>query len=232
MPGGVLSLVLALLLSTAESAAARCAGDCDGNGRVEIHEVIGAISCSISIICLFEPHLRRECLDLDDSGTVSINELIAVVNSALVGCPPAEGCRDSGDCAAQPGALCIEPGGFVGCGICQPLEDECADDAGCGVAGMVCVVLTPPPCACSGSVLVCRPGCRADQECGAGEGCDGDGHCRARRCAQPGDCPPQFGCDAVCGRLPCAGDADCDPGGFCVLGDCYDALGTCQAVPP
>jgi hypothetical protein len=40
-----------------------------------------------------------------------------------------------------------------------------------------------------------------------------------------------FKCSAgACARKTCGSDADCDD--FCVLGQCYDTLGTCAFPPP
>jgi hypothetical protein len=145
----------------------------------------------------------------------------------------AEECRSDADCNG-PAAQCVEPGGFVGCGICQDLEGECAVDSDCG-GDLICDFSTPSACSCQGPVLVCQSGCAGDGDCDEGETCDTGRHCRATPCATGDDCPAQFRCvegDAVCQRRSCGGDGDCASTGRCVNAFCYDDFGTCQATPP
>lgn len=60
-----------------------CAGDCDLNGGVEVHELVTAISVSLGnsslALCLSS--------DLDGNGAVAVNELVRSIGSALNGCP-------------------------------------------------------------------------------------------------------------------------------------------------
>jgi len=59
----------------------------------------------------------------------------------------------------------------------------------------------------------------------------------ATPCAGDGDCPAHFTCPPgdpgarTCTRQSCAADSDCGTGD-CVLGSCYDSLGSCVANAP
>lgn len=68
---------------TATSVQPVCPGDCDGDGRTAIDELVRGVGAALGS--------AEACaaLDLDDSGTISISELIAAVNSALNGCAAA-----------------------------------------------------------------------------------------------------------------------------------------------
>ena len=61
-----------------------CAGDCDGEGEVEINELIRAVNISLG----FAPVSDCLAVDRDGSGTVSIAELIAAVRNSVEGCAP------------------------------------------------------------------------------------------------------------------------------------------------
>jgi len=58
-----------------------CRGDCDGDGRVAVAEMISGVGAALT----GAPPCRA--LDGDDDGVVSIAELVAAVQSALGGCP-------------------------------------------------------------------------------------------------------------------------------------------------
>lgn len=61
---------------------AQCAGDCDGDGRVEISELVRGVAASFGGI-------RDPCVlafDREGTGTITVDELIAAVNRALAGC--------------------------------------------------------------------------------------------------------------------------------------------------
>jgi hypothetical protein len=78
-------MLAVLLLPLARGAAAvPCVGDCDGDCRVTIDEIMGAI-CIHNLAATW----CRECeaMDANCSGTIAINELIQGVNNALNGCP-------------------------------------------------------------------------------------------------------------------------------------------------
>jgi len=146
----------------------------------------------------------------------------------------ADACRGDSDCG-EVADQCIEPGGFVGCGICEDLQDECAVDSDCA-GDLICEPLRPPSCpACAGPVHICQMGCDGNQACVEGEGCAADRHCRAKPCATDEDCPQHFDCDErdqVCARRACGLDGDCADAGRCVKGSCYRDFGSCEAIPP
>jgi hypothetical protein len=58
-----------------------CRGDCDGDGTVEINELILGVTLALG-------HGERPCdsFDGDGNGTISVNELVAAVRNSLNGC--------------------------------------------------------------------------------------------------------------------------------------------------
>jgi cysteine-rich repeat protein len=83
--GAVGSLVTSLLLCGALAApsGAVCTGDCNGNGKVTVDELISMVNIALGNTAI------SACMpgDADGSGTISVNEIIIGVNSALNGCP-------------------------------------------------------------------------------------------------------------------------------------------------
>jgi hypothetical protein len=61
-----------------------CPGDCDGNGVVTIDELVRGVGLAL----LSDSPDSCPALDVDHSFTVSIDELVAAIASALEGCPP------------------------------------------------------------------------------------------------------------------------------------------------
>jgi hypothetical protein len=61
----------------------RCIGDCSGDGRVTINELI----LGVNIAQGTAPLSACGAFDADGSDTVTVNELIAAVNVALGTCP-------------------------------------------------------------------------------------------------------------------------------------------------
>jgi YVTN family beta-propeller protein len=59
-----------------------CYGDCDGNGRLTIDEVVTAVSLALGMTSLD----RCPMADTDGNGLVSIAEIVRVVNATLFGC--------------------------------------------------------------------------------------------------------------------------------------------------
>lgn len=154
-------------------------------------------------------------------------------------------CRTWNDCQADPGpgSVCLEPGGTLGCGYCDPNpSDECGADEDCPQFGdpYICRYTTSVDCGtpCFGTVLRCFPGCSNDGDCATGERCYPDHRCEWLECEDDRECPEHFGCgsDATeptkhCRRIACDTDDDCDSG-YCVKWLCYDELGTCAWLPP
>lgn len=99
-----------------------CPGDCNDDGRVDISELVRGVRTALGA------GGDQQCLvafDLEGSGTLSVNELIAAVNSALSGCDPhSAACRNSGG-VASPESCCVGVGDF---------RDSCSPDTcgGCG----------------------------------------------------------------------------------------------------
>jgi len=75
-----------LLAQMASGGAPGCPGDCDGDGRVAINELVLAVGIALGRSPLESCPAADSVVD----GTVRINELIAAVRSALDGCPAAE----------------------------------------------------------------------------------------------------------------------------------------------
>ncbi len=228
-----------------------CRGDCDGDGRVTVAEVLLGINVALG------RQSTGACpmADPDQDGTVSIDELIVAVEDLLSGCiveftptptprdtptPVALGgpCRDTGECQ-EARLLCLVPGRFAGCVECQALTSECVIDADCAGrgAGIVCAErpMLGRDCLCAPAAR-CVSACSGDDGCEDGQRCDASGHCTARTCASDDECPAQFTCflygdTQTCVRRYCQGrDADC-PSGFCVDQRCHDRRGTCELRP-
>lgn len=211
-----------------------CIGDCNDDGQVTVGEIVTCVTVVLGI----QP--TTSC----PSCPTTIAELVAAVNNALDGCrntPPGR-CRRASDCDPS-SQLCLEPGGFAGCGACYPdhLIDEmfrrCAMDTDCE-PGRICEPLgissrTCRPC--SGSVSVCVLGCATDADCEAAQTCE-LGRCIGRPCSAELACPGQYACpdpsegERRCVRRACGSDADC-PDGMCVKGTCHAELGRCVLYP-
>jgi Putative Ig domain len=71
------------LLLAAPSYAAACIGDCNGDGRVQVDELVVCVDIGLG------GRAATECptLDDDENGDVSISELVGAVTSMLEGCP-------------------------------------------------------------------------------------------------------------------------------------------------
>lgn len=62
-----------------------CVGDCNGDGRVAVNELITGVNIALGLA----PVDQCPSFDANMSSTVSVNELIIAVNNALNGCPEA-----------------------------------------------------------------------------------------------------------------------------------------------
>jgi len=143
-----------------------------------------------------------------------------------IDCPvPPRCCTQDFDCS---GATCEPPGATPSCGNCNPAPGDCFADTECAPSD----VCEPISCSCDGQKR-CVPGCSASgAPCPEGTTCDGvTGRCETLTCAQ--GCPPLYTCASsfVCERRTCDFEFAC-PGGFCVEGLCYDALGECRVPAP
>jgi hypothetical protein len=166
----------------------------------------------------------------DDELSTSISDLHPIDNT----CSDADECDGFAD-------TCVEPGGFVGCGVCFPAEDLCDSDAECGGNAQICapIGLSAMNCACDPSATVCQQGCWTDGDCSVGQSCDASHHCVAQRCNGDESCPNYFECilppdsrTGECRRRLCSEAADCSAGGFCVGLQCYASPGRCEPIPP
>jgi hypothetical protein len=79
-----LGLAVCLLGKIAAASAQICAGDCNGDGKVRIHELIIAAGIALGA----RPAGDCAAADQNGDGRVTIEELIAAVRAALTGCPP------------------------------------------------------------------------------------------------------------------------------------------------
>jgi hypothetical protein len=64
------------------TAETECVGDCDGDGRVDINELILGVNIALNA----QPVSACPPFDTNGSGAVEIDELIGGVNAALGGC--------------------------------------------------------------------------------------------------------------------------------------------------
>jgi len=62
---------------------ASCVGDCDGNGHVEVSELVTGVNIALGSA----PPAACTPFDPDNSNTVTVDELVKGVNNALNGCP-------------------------------------------------------------------------------------------------------------------------------------------------
>jgi hypothetical protein len=61
----------------------RCQGDCGGDGAVTIDELLLGVNIALDL----KPVDVCTAFDVNDSGEVTINELIGAIANALRGCP-------------------------------------------------------------------------------------------------------------------------------------------------
>lgn len=219
-----------------------CVGDCNGDHHVSINELIAGVN----IILGNAPEDACPALVCCDLCPSYISCLVNAVSNTLNGCgqaiqtpPPMieSGCRDSSDC--NPAfELCLEPGGFAGCGVTPapvPTWDRCQVDSDCRSRGEAFICTSAEPRRCQFG-RACMAGCLADGDCAVGKACDPTHRCVPRPCTSDADCPPLFACPDLregsrgCYRRTCVTDPNC-LGGFCVAGSCYDQLGACVALP-
>jgi hypothetical protein len=147
-------------------------------------------------------------------------------------------CASDSDCGPNIGLLiCRAPGEFLGCGACQTgqdqctNDDDCAQDAGSISSPRICQNAPSSSCYCR-PTRVCQTGCRTNDVCGSGQGCEPTSHTCRPTCGDGGvTCPADFSCDAngFCARISCTSDAPCS--GACVKGKCYSTPGGCATLP-
>lgn len=84
-PRAIVALVVAVAVWIGGVAGARgqeCVGDCNGDGRVSINELILGVNIAVGQ----QPLSACPAFDVNMDGSVRINELVAAVNAALMGC--------------------------------------------------------------------------------------------------------------------------------------------------
>jgi len=121
-----------------------CAGDCDGDGVVTLAEFHYVVRCLTSPILPPLPGECVECADADGDGAVSLNELIAIVNNVIAGCPggptptPIDGPFCLGDCNGDRRVTVAELtlGTLIALGSAS--VDACPNFAPCS-PGLVCI---------------------------------------------------------------------------------------------
>jgi hypothetical protein len=62
-----------------------CAGDCDGNGRATVNEIIALVQCLLRSVHAVGPPC--DCADADRNGVIAVNEIVGSINNSLHGCP-------------------------------------------------------------------------------------------------------------------------------------------------
>ncbi len=72
-----------MILLGCRSASAQCAGDCNGDGRIVVSELVRGVNILLGRIAVDACPL----FDANGDGTVAINELVRAVGFALGGCP-------------------------------------------------------------------------------------------------------------------------------------------------
>src|SRR5262245_64401568 len=78
---GALALVVLLAASTVHAQAV-CVGDCDGDGMVEINELVLGVNISLGLAQVSQ----CEAFDCLNNGMVGISCLVLGVNNSLLGC--------------------------------------------------------------------------------------------------------------------------------------------------
>jgi hypothetical protein len=172
--------------------------------------------------------------------------------------PPGDACRDSGDCSGDKGCAPpvspLEWGPVCGIG-CGPMM-QCVDDSSCPAEAPLCLGYLE---ICCGPVdplsTRCSAACTDDAACGEGWRCRADQRgCEAVPCTDGYTCPAHTECDEPnafvvegcsapqgcpegaeahgCVRDVCERDGDCDSGGKCVWGLCYEGFGECMGPVP
>src|SRR5512143_3928391 len=76
------ALGLWLTYAVANAQVAACPGDCNGDGQVTIDELERLVAIALDAVA--DPCPAG---DIDQSGDITINEVVVAVNAALAGCP-------------------------------------------------------------------------------------------------------------------------------------------------
>ncbi len=93
----IAAVIAAGALGQPARAAEPCGGDCNGDGTVEIHEILLGVNIALDMADV----AQCEAMDGNASAQVEMNELITAVNDGLRGCPAIT-------CTAPAGGRCVE----------------------------------------------------------------------------------------------------------------------------
>jgi hypothetical protein len=119
------TIALSALLPSAVRGQAACAGDCDGDGRVEVAEVVTLVNIALGDA----PLSSCPAGDLDHNDRITVDELVAAVSNVLQGCAGSETTL-SGDAVKGPvrdaevAAFAVGPEGERGAEIGSATTDE------------------------------------------------------------------------------------------------------------
>lgn len=83
---GPVLATLSLLFQPAAPTYGQCPGDCNGDQQVTVDELLCAVNVALGAVGL---EACCSSMDLDENGSITVNEIITLVNYALVGCPVA-----------------------------------------------------------------------------------------------------------------------------------------------
>lgn len=210
-PRKVWALVAGVAVALSAPGFGMCAGDCDGDGRVAVSELVRAVRIALGELPLSE----CEAADAAGDGAVAVADLILAVGNALEGCP-AGACVAGGDPGCGVGKVCELPPGL--CESTEPVG-ECVEQP------RACPEVFQPVCGCDGrtysndcfrlaaGVQLLHEGACGEKQCGGfiGQECDEGEVCElpagmcevadlTGRCVErPRVCPlvlqPVCGCD-------------------------------------
>jgi hypothetical protein len=198
--------LLALVCARAEAQPPPCVGDCNGDGRVLVNEVVLGVNIGLDLADI------EDCraMDADADGSVEVNEVIRAVNNGLNECspssptptPPPDGeigehacVLDAGSeitvhVAAVPIPLVFTSVGSLGVSCGAPGADD--------TAVCTCALVSLEPVQVAGIGLVCvdpAAGCAAGRvDCDGGEPLD----VSVVADATSGSCSDNPTCEAVC----------------------------------
>ena len=130
----IAAIGLTLLLAPGRGAAApTCAGDCDGDGAVLVHELLRLVNINLGSAEL------ATCAagDTNQNGEVSVAEIITAVTQALNGCGSASPCTAEScrPCGASDSLCQGAAGGFYCCTLSGSLFSQLGGTGGCESSG-------------------------------------------------------------------------------------------------
>ena len=75
------TLIMSVATPNPHAVAQTCVGDCNGDGRVDVNELIVGVNIALGAVAI------TQCASLDDgTGTVTVDRLVLAVTNALNGC--------------------------------------------------------------------------------------------------------------------------------------------------